>query len=499
MTNKYSFKDFQKVWGKDPIIVIDTNIFLNLYKCSSDTTEDILKVMNSIPVDQFWIPAQTLEEFDKNKKNVKNGQYNKYKDVPAKVESTMTKARNEIAKSFAQYTKFKFPHVTTLEVKINKMISLICDEAKKYEEDIKEEIKQNKKMLSTDKIQLFIDTIKKHGNVGDPFNISTLLSLYAEGEQRYKYKIPPGYEDLQKDEKDETKRQKFGDLILWKQILKKASSITNPVILVTQELKEDWWILDKNKLPLKPRKELTLEFSEHSDERFVLMSRNNFIEYVSKINQIMIDNKTQIEMNADTIILDLISELDWRTILHGSGLSFYLNHSGDVETFVNNVLSNVVINSCHMPEIEINTIDLDNKEAIIEGSFETYIGTTIHELVSKEYEHSYEALLRLAGSITIEFVITIDKDNFIDPNTLKIIINGFDVLDIQRESRLIDEDIWEEMCEDCNKNSAEYITHSGKNICENCSLKYEGCPDCGKFFEFGKLAGSYCIDCDKNH
>ena len=75
-------------------------------------------------------------------------------------------------------------------------------------------------MLSKDKIQLFIDTIKEHGNVGSPFNISTLLKLYTEGEQRYKYKIPPGYEDLQKDQKDETKRQKFGDLILWKQILK---------------------------------------------------------------------------------------------------------------------------------------------------------------------------------------------------------------------------------------------------------------------------------------
>ncbi|HDR8256513.1 TPA: DUF4935 domain-containing protein, partial [Bacillus cereus] len=252
MSNKYPFKDFQKIWSKNPIIVIDTNIFLNLYKCSSDTTEDILRVMNSIPIDQFWIPAQILEEFDKNKEQVKSGQYNKYKDVPAKVESTMTKARNEISKSFAQYTKFKFPHVNTLENKINKMISLICDEAKKYEEDIKEEIKQNKKMLSKDKIQLFIDTIKEHGNVGSPFNISTLLKLYTEGEQRYKYKIPPGYEDLQKDQKDETKRQKFGDLILWKQILKKASSTTNPVILVTQDVKEDWWVLEKNKAPLKP-------------------------------------------------------------------------------------------------------------------------------------------------------------------------------------------------------------------------------------------------------
>ena len=100
--------------------------------------------MNSIPIDQFWIPAQILEEFDKNKEQVKSGQYNKYKDVPAKVESTMTKARNEISKSFAQYTKFKFPHVNTLENKINKMISLICDEAKNMRKILKKKLNKIK-------------------------------------------------------------------------------------------------------------------------------------------------------------------------------------------------------------------------------------------------------------------------------------------------------------------------------------------------------------------
>ena len=78
----------------------------------------------------------------------------------------------------------------------------------------------------------------------------------------------------------------------------------------------------KNKAPLKPREELTIEFSEYSNEQFVLMSRNNFIDYISEINQIIIKNKTQIEMNANEIILNLISELDWKNILHESGLSF---------------------------------------------------------------------------------------------------------------------------------------------------------------------------------
>ncbi|MGR5863834.1 hypothetical protein ACT7DZ_03270 [Bacillus cereus] len=98
---------------------------------------------------------------------------------------------------------------------------------------------------------------------------------------------------------------------------------------------------------------------------------------------------------------------------------FYLNHSGDVENLIEHLLSNVVITSYRMPEIEINTIDLKNKEAIIEASFETYIGTIIYELVTKDYEHSYEALLKLAGLITIEFAITLDEVNFIDHNTLQ--------------------------------------------------------------------------------
>ncbi len=72
--------------------------------------------------------------------------------------------------------------------------------------------------------------------VGKPSTEERLKDIRTVGADRYKEGVPPGYKDAAKSE------NKYGDLILWFEILEKGKSDERPVILVTDDRKEDWWL-----------------------------------------------------------------------------------------------------------------------------------------------------------------------------------------------------------------------------------------------------------------
>ena len=100
------------------------------------------------------------------------------------------------------------------------------------------------------------------GKIGLGFDKSKLQEINKEGEKRYENKIPPGYKDIKKEGahiyEDREHVRKYGDLLLWKEIIELGkSSKTKHLILVTGDVKEDWWFEKRGK-KLGPRNELRL-------------------------------------------------------------------------------------------------------------------------------------------------------------------------------------------------------------------------------------------------
>lgn len=117
--------------------------------------------------------------------------------------------------------------------------------------------------------------------IGKPFARSELDELYKEGELRFRHGVPPGYKDKGKDEiyhhRGIIYHSKFGDLILYKQILEycKAHHIKN-VILVSEDNKEDWVDKETNAL----RKEIRGEaFEVAGIQDFIIMNKDSLLEY----------------------------------------------------------------------------------------------------------------------------------------------------------------------------------------------------------------------------
>lgn len=497
MSYIFPFEEFKELWESSPLVVIDTNCFLNMYRYSTETTNQILNILDTVPKEHFWLPAQVVKEYNKNRQDVITREYNKYKEVTKEVERIMLVTKNDIDKQFSKFNKFRFPKVKSFEVKIDTAIESIKEESKNYKEEIKDEVKKNEKMLRDDKVKSFIEELISNERIGEPSNIGELLQLYSEGERRYQYKIPPGYMDIDKDQKDKTKTEKFGDLILWKQLLSQSRENTNGIIFVTNDEKEDWWELDKNAVPLRPREELFVEFKEYSDQPLVVMNLTNFINHVSTINN-MVDHTMSLEMNADEISEELIEHKGWEEILDDRGdLTNYLVHGGDLQDFVENPISDVEIEEYYSPEITVESVEVSGNQVIIEGAFETRIALNITESYSRNYSKDIKAPnVLISGYISFEFDVDFEKDdNFILTDTLNIITGGFEVLECNLPHEEFDEE-FDERCILCSSPNVSYFTKDGDNVCEKCSIHFDVCPDCGKLFEKGTLGGSFCKPCE---
>jgi hypothetical protein len=96
-----------------------------------------------------------------------------------------------------------------------------------------------------------------------------------EGQLRYENQIPPGYKDSRK------KGNKFGDLVVWKQIIDYAKEIKKPIILVSDEKKDDWWREFKGET-LGPRPELIHEIKLETGMDFYMYKADQFIKYAKK-------------------------------------------------------------------------------------------------------------------------------------------------------------------------------------------------------------------------
>ena len=107
------------------------------------------------------------------------------------------------------------------------------------------------------------------------------MKIAKEGTWLYENKIPPGYMD--KDDKDSVDR--YGDLIVWKEVIDEAVKQNKPVIFITQDLKEDRntrFKDDNLKDSIIPREELVMEFKDAADNGIWMYTISDFLKKLAE-------------------------------------------------------------------------------------------------------------------------------------------------------------------------------------------------------------------------
>lgn len=270
-----SAAEYGALW-RDGIFALDANVLLNLYRYSSETRAELENAIVGIK-DRIFVSHQAAREFLKNRIVVTASQAEEY--------TKATKAISDLAATIANKKKHPFLEDGELPPFLK-----IAEAVTKQLEAQKEQLL---KRLTDDEI---LDFVEKYcdGHTGEAFSTEELSAIVVEGQKRYDNEIPPGYKDGNKAQGGDPNR-KFGDFILWKQLINKAKADNKPLILITDDQKEDWWQEQSGRI-IGPRPELREEFLKESGQDFWMYTVDRFISESAKRRKTVVSDQVIAEI-----------------------------------------------------------------------------------------------------------------------------------------------------------------------------------------------------------
>jgi len=256
----YTEKEIKEIWQKW-VFVFDTNILTWLYRLPEEPRKNLIWVLKMLKKDnRIWTPHQVLLEYHKNRRNVIIWLEDDYNEAIHAIEWLIAelpkKVEWKLKSACEQHPLLNFDDFYK---EAEKSLNNITEKIK----DIKS--KKHPKWKDNDEILKEIEEI--FSNFWKQYTTEELKKIYQDWDNRYKNLIPPWFKDCKSNWWDKEWDNRFWDLIIWKQILAYSKDNNKSIIFITNDLKEDWWMLEYNK-NIKPRIELKREFLNNSKNDF---------------------------------------------------------------------------------------------------------------------------------------------------------------------------------------------------------------------------------------
>ncbi|MFT4278219.1 MAG: PIN domain-containing protein [Rhodopseudomonas sp.] len=271
--------EIQTIWSKC-VFVPDTNILLHLFRYGAKTRSQVITTLQRLRP-HVWIPYQVGLEFQKNWREVDHTNRDAYEKLSAEV----INQGNKLKAIFDQFTRHQIIDAKKEQKAIDAFIGAITkrlSDAKITHPDQKE-------------AQLVFDEISEliGDSVGSCPTEEEIKKIEIEGEKRYSASIPPGFRDSKKDGSS-----KFGDLFIWKELLSKAKAENRPIVMISDDTKDDWWYEFRG-ARIGPRPELVQEMEGSSGQAFLLYSLSQFLGRAAEFLNQKIDRDAIAEIKTD--------------------------------------------------------------------------------------------------------------------------------------------------------------------------------------------------------
>ena len=287
---------------KDSIFIFDSSALLDFYFLPKPTREKIYNEIFKELKGRLWLPFHVQYEYLKNRESTItkpiNESYSPLKNDISNIEKTTKSQILNKIDSISNATKKdnKHPHIEQTEIeKFRILANKFLEEIKSFESAILLNIKEaENEILDLKTNDDVFDSLNNYFDVGREFLFNEIIEITKEGKHRYEFKIPPGYGDYYKKEKQGT--QIFGDLIIWKQILEYSKEKKKNVIFITNDITKDndWCYVDKKSTDriLKPREELIKEIKDYSGVDLWMYSLSQFLFNANKYLESSIQENT---------------------------------------------------------------------------------------------------------------------------------------------------------------------------------------------------------------
>lgn len=281
--------DYRRVLSSG-LIAPDANVFLNLYRFNDRTRSDLFAVLQGLG-DQLWVPRQVIEEFWRNRESVLKDPRDTGKTI-----ATLNEKRKDVVgviRTWGNRVGLTSGRINRLADGLSRAYDTVCAEvgelaysdAKRFAGDT------NKDPVLTSLEQVV------HSRVGPPLDELEYEKALQEAKRRAEKQLPPGYKDSAK----RVPAAASGDYLVWVQILKEAKKRRQDVLLITGDVKEDWWRREQGELR-GPRPELVEEMRSVAGVRLFMMRPETLLIHASRLLQFEVQKESarDIERAAQT-------------------------------------------------------------------------------------------------------------------------------------------------------------------------------------------------------
>jgi len=324
------------IWEDEKtLFVFDTNVLIDLYSFQPESREDFFKVLDKLK-DRIWIPYHVGLEFQRRRLDI----IKKRREHFAKIYKDVDDLNNTLSFDQKKFTTLTTQLITKknypeLFEKINKLSDSFAEKTELLKKELKVNLDRLKEGIKTyDKDKIFlntddhirqkIDTYFTGDKVGNClFSLQDEIDEFnLDGEDRFSKKIPPGYEDeVEKGEStfdfnDLVYKRKFGDLIIFKEMIQVAlSKEAKNIIFVSGDKKPDWRIIEKldGEKVLGARTELKLEINNKANvDNFYIFQIEDLLDKTERFLNVKIrqDSLTDIKktLNENKLIVKISDE-----------------------------------------------------------------------------------------------------------------------------------------------------------------------------------------------
>ncbi|MFG1656883.1 PIN domain-containing protein [Micromonospora chersina] len=249
------------------LVVLDTNVLLEAYRFAPTARGQLFTVLRSLG-DRLWIPHQVALEFHKNRLSVIasfDDSYNQALKAVDEFRATVEEVLGQKAAELANRVSLSERERRSLLTPITHGLNLT-----------QERLSRMRKRHGLEPESLVDDPILQtlravfDGKVGPEMPADQRLQAIKEASRRAADKVPPGYKDFA------TKSDGSGDYLVWAQTLEEAARRKNPLLFVTRDAKEDWFLRLRGKT-VCGRPELVAEARRVAGVQAIIMQTHTLL------------------------------------------------------------------------------------------------------------------------------------------------------------------------------------------------------------------------------
>lgn len=248
------------------IVALDANVLLNAYRYHPTAREDLFTILEALG-DRLFIPHQSASEYWTNREST----IREAIGAVDRLEHDLGQVSQQSMEALSQWAK----RSALSEVQLGKLRDHLNDAYRQVLKDVGQytDTEIGAAAMDTSKDPVLIRLLSLlTGQVGAPFQPESMEAHSREAQRRIDERKPPGYRDSGK-----SGTRSHGDYFLWRQVLDIASSRQSDVVLVTGDLKEDWWRRERGETR-GPRIELAEEFERETGHRLFMLRPASLIE-----------------------------------------------------------------------------------------------------------------------------------------------------------------------------------------------------------------------------